>query len=191
MAFLFEQQPKETDKAFAAFSAYLSLGPQRTLVAAGKKVGKSRALMERWSRKYDWIGRGKAYTAHMALVQREAGEALARMKGMDWVKRQVEHREEEWKVRCELLEAAREALQRWRESERIAPPEAIARWIELASKLGRLSSGMPTDKTEITGEDGGPIRIELDAALKKVYGEVVDVEATKLLPAESSVEVKP
>ena len=39
---------------------------------------------------------------------------------------------------------------------------------------------MATDKTEITGEDGGPIRLELNAALNKIYGEVVDVEATAL-----------
>jgi len=30
--------------------------------------------------------------------------------------------------------------------------------------------GMATDKTEITGEDGGPIRVELEAALKKCTG---------------------
>ena len=29
---------------------------------------------------------------------------------------------------------------------------------------------MATDKTEITGEDGGAIRIELSAALAKIYG---------------------
>ena len=29
MALAFEQRPKESDKAFAAFSLYLSLGPER------------------------------------------------------------------------------------------------------------------------------------------------------------------
>ena len=29
----------------------------------------------------------------------------------------------------------------------------------------------------MTGEDGGPIRVELEAALKKVYGDIVDVAA--------------
>ena len=40
-------------------------------------------------------------------------------------------------------------------------------------------------RLEVTGAEGGPIRVELEAALKKVYGEVVDVEATKMLTAES------
>jgi hypothetical protein len=29
---------------------------------------------------------------------------------------------------------------------------------------------MATDKTEVTGEDGGPIRVEVSAALDKIYG---------------------
>jgi hypothetical protein len=43
---------------------------------------------------------------------------------------------------------------------------------------------MATDKTEVTGEDGGPIRVELAAALNKIYGEVVDVEATPVPPSQ-------
>jgi hypothetical protein len=58
--------------------------------------------------------------------------------------------------------------------------------LELASTLGRLATGMATNKTEITGEDGGPVRVEVTLALEKIYGEplpgeVVDVEA-KALP---------
>ena len=37
-------------------------------------------------------------------------------------------------------------------------------------------SGMATDHTEVTGTDGGPIQIELTAALNKIYGPAVDVE---------------
>src|SRR5215204_1693224 len=36
----------------------------------------------------------------------------------------------------------------------------ISRILEVASKLGRLAAGMATDRTEVTGEDGGPIRVE-------------------------------
>jgi len=182
----FEQQPRESAKAFAAFSLYLGLGPQRSLAAVSRKLAKSEQLIKRWSTKFDWPSRVLAHAAHLAVAEREAAEVLVRVKAVDWVKRQNEHREEEWKVRCELLETARDALRRWKESERPGHLEGIARLLELASKLGRLASGMATDKTEVTGEDGGPIRVELDAALKKVYGEVVDVEATRLLTTENS-----
>ena len=35
-------------------------------------MGKSKALMERWSRRYDWPGRVTAYGAYVARVERDA-----------------------------------------------------------------------------------------------------------------------
>jgi hypothetical protein len=40
------------------------------------------------------------------------------------------------------------------------------------------------ERVEVTGEDGGPIRVEFEAALRKVYGPVVDVEAEPVKPKE-------
>lgn len=182
MPLSFEQQPKESAKAFAAFREYLELGSERSCAAVGKKLGKSAALIERWSAKYDWADRVQAHGAHWAIVEREVEEALTKAKAVEWVKRKEEQRDEEWKVRCELLEAGREALRRWKKDERrCGSLEGIARLFELASKLGRLAAGMATEKTEVTGEDGEPIRIEVSAALDKIYGkpvpgEVVEVE---------------
>src|SRR6266571_3612689 len=102
----FEQQARESDKAFAAFSLYLSLGPQRSLAAVARKLAKSDQLIKRWSAKYDWPLRVQAHGAHMAVVEREAAEALSRAKGVDWVKRQEEHREKEWALRCKLVQLA-------------------------------------------------------------------------------------
>ncbi len=36
----FEKQPRESDKAFAAFSLYLSLGPERSTREVAEAVGK-------------------------------------------------------------------------------------------------------------------------------------------------------
>ena len=36
MPLVFEQQPRESDKAFAAFKTYLELGPERSLVAVAQ-----------------------------------------------------------------------------------------------------------------------------------------------------------
>ena len=191
MALAFEQQPKESDKAFTAFAIYLSLGPARSLSVAAKKLGKSRRLMEKWSKRFDWPARVQAHAAHMALVEREAAEALARAKGVDWVKRQEEQRADEWQGRCEALELARQAIQRWKENpKKCGTLEGIARLLDLASKLGRLASGMPTDRTEVTTEVQGTIDVEWEIALKRVYrradsapAEVVDVEAKKVANA--------
>lgn len=185
----FEQQPRESSKAFAAFSLYLSLGPQRSLAAVGQKLGKSTVVIERWSSKFEWVSRVQAHAAHMAVVEREATEALTRAKAAEWGKRQEELKEEEWEMHSEAIRAGREALKRFYEKGKGATLGDIARMLELASTLGRLATGMATNKTEITGEDGGPVRVEVTLALEKIYGEplpgeVVDVEA-KPLPAKT------
>jgi len=93
-------------------------------------------------------------------------------------------------LRRELIAAGREVLKRFTEQGKGATLGDVARALELACKLGRLACGMPTDKTEVTGEDGGPIRVELTAALNKIYGAevppptAVEVEATPVPPAQ-------
>ncbi len=185
MGLPFEQQPKESAKAFAAFSLYLSLGPERSIRVVGERLRKSAGLMERWSRRFDWPARAKAHAAHLAMVEREASEALVRGASAEWLRRQQTLRETEWQMHEECIAAAKRGLKAFMEREKVYANLAdISRMLEVASKLGRLASGMATDKTELTGEDGGPIRVELSAALEKVYGAVVDVEGTT--PANSS-----
>lgn len=184
----FEKQPKESAKAFAAFNLYLNMGPERSTAAVAKQLAKSEQLIRRWSAKFGWTARVQAHGAHLALVERKATEAALQSKAAEWLARQVEHREEEWRIRGELIEAGREALRRWRaNASRCGSLEGIARMLELASKLGRLSSGMPTDHTEVSGEVTVTLDLEWEMALKKVYGEnhekhvghekVIDVKA--------------
>jgi hypothetical protein len=201
MTATFEQRPKESAKAFAAFAVYLSLGPERSLAAVAQKLSKSEQLLKRWSAKFDWPGRVRAHAERLAVVEREATEALAREKGAEWLKRQQTLRQTEWDMHEKCIAAARRALASFMDREKVYANLAdIARILEVASKLGRLASGMATESVEHTGEDGGPIRIELEAALKKVYGAevppaieappgaMVDVEATPLA-ANSQLQI--
>jgi len=192
MAMAFEQQPRESGKAFEAFTVYLNMGPERSLAAVGQRLGKSKALLERWSAKYEWPARVQAQGAYLATVEREATEALARGKAAEWLKRQQEVREREWEMHEKCIAAAKRGLAAFMEREKVYANLAdISRMLEVARKLGRLASGLATDKTEITGEDGGPIRLELEAALKKVYGDIVDVEAATLPQGEGKANALP
>jgi hypothetical protein len=193
MALAFEQQAKESDKAFAAFSLYLSQGLERSLARTAAKLGRSKVLMEKWSRRWTWAERVAAYSAHMALVEREAAEAMTREKGVDWARRYQELREAEWQERQNLVAFAAEVRQRWMANEkRCGTLEGYARLLELASRLGRSACEKPIDRTEVTGAEGGPIRVEVVAALKKIYGEplpgeVVDVEARRIADSQSQI----
>jgi hypothetical protein len=195
MPMVFEQQPRESAKAFAAFKLYLDIGPERSLAAVGEKLGKSKVMMEKWSRKYDWPARVAAHAGHLAVVEREAAEAVAREKGVDWAKRYDELRESEWKARSELVDLAWEVIRRWRaKPERCGSLEGLARLLDLMSTLGRRACEVATEKKEITGPGGGPIRVEIEAALDKIYGkpipgEVVDVQVAPAQPA--LLEAKP
>src|SRR5436190_2076892 len=104
MALPFEQQPGESAKAFAAFSVYLGLGPERSLAAVGQQLGKSMALLERWSARWRWLERAQTHATHLAAVEREAAEALARSKAAEWLQRTEAVREREWEMHEKCIE---------------------------------------------------------------------------------------
>lgn len=189
MPMMFEQQGRESGKAFAAFKTYLELGPERSLASVAEKHGKSKTMIERWSRKFDWPARVQAHTAHLTEVERKAAEAVAVQNGVDWAKRQEQHREDEWQTRGELIGLAREAIGRWKKNPlRCGTLEGIARLLDLASKLGRVSSGLSLDPVEKPGEGEAAFMIQIEVALEKIYGPapqpapVVDVDAKPVSP---------
>ena len=179
MPLMFEQQTMESDKAFAAFKAYLEMGPERSLVEVAQKLGKSTGLLQRWSRRFGWLERVQAHAAHMATVERQETEALTRQKAVVWVKRQEEHKEEEWTLRGQLITASRKVLEKFMDGSRGATLGDVARALDLASKLGRLSSGLATESIEQKAEVDVNFRIEVEAAVKKAFGDVVDVEVVE------------
>ena len=192
MPLMFEQQPRESDKAFAAFKTYLELGPQRSLVRTASKLGKFRTLMERWSKKYDWPARVQAHAAHLAEIERKAAEAVATRNGVDWAKRQEQQREEEWESRCELIALAREAIGRWKKNEaRCGTLEGIARLLDLASRLGRVSSGLPLQPVEELVEQDSAFMIQIEVALDKIYGAEAPAPSVAAPSSVVDVESKP
>jgi hypothetical protein len=65
----------------------------------------------------------------------------------------------------------------------------IARMLEIASKLGRLATGL--DKSNGEQRDGGDLptlRVEVTVALEKIYGEpeIVDVQTMPVLPEKTA-----
>ena len=183
----FDRLPRESVKAFAAFRAYLDLGPERSLAAVATKLGKSKVMMEKWSRKYDWMGRVAVHAGYVAQVEREAIECLAREKAIEWFKVHEEQRIAEWSARGRLLKLAERMITRWEGNERkCGTLEGIARLLELASKLGRLASGMEGDGAGMTKERAG-VHVEVNLALNKIYGEPLPGEIIEVRDADCGV----
>lgn len=188
---MFEQQPKESAKAFAAFSLYLSLGPQRSLEQVSQKLAKSVPLLKRWSRKFDWSARVQAYATHLAIVEREAVEAVARSKGAEWEAREQKLRETEWAMHERAIAAAKKGLDAYMARDKVYANLAdIARMLEIASKLGRLATGLGTDGERRKGDDLPAVRVEVTVALEKIYGEPLPGEVAAS-PATVDVEEVP
>ena len=184
MAMAFEQQSRESNKAFAAFSLYLSLGPERSLATVAQRLHKSVTMLGRWSSRFDWPGRVAAYGAHLAMVEREAIEASARGKAAEWESREQKLRETEWAMHERAIAAAKRGLDAYMEREKVYANLAdIARMLEIASKLGRLATGLGTEG-ERKREELPAVRVEVRVALEKIYGEplpgeVVDVQEVR------------
>ena len=61
----YERLPRESSKAFSAFTTYLSLGPERSIGKAAMKCGKGATVLLRWSRRHDWIEQSRRYDARL------------------------------------------------------------------------------------------------------------------------------
>jgi len=191
MKHAFEQLPKESAKAFAAFSLYLSQGAERSTREVGKQLGKSEGLIERWAAKFGWTERVAAHGAHLAIVEREAIEAAARGKAAEWSSREQKLRETEWAMHEAAIAAAKKGLEAYMAREKVYANLAdIARMLEIASKLGRLATGLGTDGERRGGDDLPGLRVEVTVALEKIYNAPLPGEVAAP-PAIVDVEVVP
>jgi hypothetical protein len=101
-----EHQPGEGLKPFAAFKAYLEMGPARSASAVGRKLGKSGGLMERWCAAYGWRGRVSAYEAYLDAVRREEEAKAERGDALLWAERRANQRREQFETSEALLTKA-------------------------------------------------------------------------------------
>jgi hypothetical protein len=82
--------PNERPRAHQAACAYFEMGPGRSVSAVSTKLGKNRALIGRWSKKFDWGDRAAAYDAHMAREGQNAIEKRARERAAEHQRREEE-----------------------------------------------------------------------------------------------------
>ena len=79
------QQPGESDKAYRAFLIYRNLSEGRTLAGAwealsGRRRGTVPGHVKRWSIKWDWVARGRAWDRQ--LQERSDNELADRLIGV-------------------------------------------------------------------------------------------------------------
>lgn len=67
-----ERMNTEGEEAFEAFSTYRDMGNQRSNAAVAQKLGKSIALMNRWSSAYEWVKRAAEWDREVDRQRRQA-----------------------------------------------------------------------------------------------------------------------
>jgi len=101
-----------------------------------------------------------------------------------WPQRKRDVRTREWRVYDKLLNKLELAIDRLGDGESgEMSPADIARLLELAAKLGRLAAGLPSDHTAHSIQDERSVRVEISAAIKKIYSEPLDSLLARMQPA--------
>lgn len=106
-----ERQENESARAFEAFVLYRDMGAARSLAKVGQVLGKSTALMERWSVAQSWVDRVKALEARDEMLRREAIEEFQDAKAKDHARREAELREKALEAREMAMDKALKILQ--------------------------------------------------------------------------------
>lgn len=95
----------------------------------------------------------------------------------EWIARRQDVRAAEWALHHEVLAAARTALVNFQENAHKTTVQDITRLIELASRLGRLACGMESGQLDPATPT---VRIEIADALKRVYGQPIEILAEQV-----------
>lgn len=160
---------------YARFEEYRLMGPGRSLAECAnrwrdeKGRKRSKDAPGAWRRayqQYQWKARAEAWDAVML-------EEQARQEAEKWAARRAEWREKEFSYAQALIEKAQLMLRAFAVARTVTEdggrtiiiepgdwrPSDIARFLDTASKLARLSTEMDTDRLhqELTGKDGTPL----------------------------------
>ena len=132
---IYYRQPKESAKAFAAFQLYRDMGVERSLAKVGQQLGKSTPLMERWSKRWNWVARVTAWDMEQDRRAREAN-----------LKQIEQMRERHAQMAVGFQSKALERLATIR-PEDLKPKDALD-FFALAARIEASSRGAPCDIVE-------------------------------------------
>lgn len=170
-----DRLPKESIQAREAFLTYRDMGTDRSTAAVGRQLGKSKALMDRWSSTYRWVERVAAWDAHLeALLVSKQEAAVAEM-----ARRHAERAKALQDIPAPLLEelARRAKGGDLKRELRSLPVEDV---LDNLSKLGRtfkvgvdverLAAGVPTAQVRHDFAE------ETSTRLRRLFGDEDDKE---------------
>ena len=135
-----EQIEWESPQAYEAFCAYRDLGAARNVRAVGQKLGKSRALMERWSSAHDWVGRAAEYDRYLENEARRAREAEHLRTITEFQGRQRRLSAAATEAAIRLYKIANARLEKAEEEEEVIPLHLLPRFYASAADMAKIGT---------------------------------------------------
>jgi hypothetical protein len=151
---LWQRRSNESSRAYAAFVAYVNMGPDRSLrkmrAEWGQTAGRkpiALSSLERWSSAHDWVGRVAAIEQAEAEKVRKVDLERLRLLAI-----------RQQRVATGVIDTADAA-------KKITVAQAI-KLLDQGVRHQLLANGSPTERTqtELSGPGGGPIQTEEAAA---------------------------
>jgi len=169
--YAWHQLPGESIKAYRAFVAFRDLEPkERSLQRVVSECNKSISLIGRWSSKWDWVERAKAWDGFQEMKRLET-----------WIEEKQRMDEQHLKVIRAMRSKAIEALAQ-RDPEDLAKNmNELRNWITEFIKLERLVMGEPESIEERRGKV--QIQASIEEKIKEyapVFQELLDEGAIRL-----------
>jgi len=161
---VWERQQGESARAFEAFSLYLEMGADRSVRAVGQKLGKSRALVERWSSAHQWVDRCRAWDNHLQHEAKKA--AVAEVRAMN--RRHVQ-------MAQQIQVAAITALTEMGSG--MVNPKNFTAIVKLATELERKGLEAETDAVRAEADSA---QAEKEAADRQAFASLTDEELRNL-----------
>lgn len=176
---LWHRQRGETDRAWEGFLAYRALPlKERTTRQAAEQAKLPAKSCQNWGSRNNWRARAEAHDDWLAKKADQAeGQAVtkaAEANAAEWARRRTALIEEEWQMGAKLMKRAAQMLDTL-ETER-GNFRDLAKIIELASKLQRMSQGMATEILDVADESERPVVLSANlmarahAMLGEYYG---------------------
>lgn len=151
-----EQQTDESDVAYQAFATYRDLGRgNRSNAKVSAQLGKSVALMNRWSSKWSWVLRASAWDRHEERIHHEQMRSL-RLKAE---KRNAQFAAAAVAVATRGLNTIAQKL--GKEGAPDLTVMEVARLVEAAGRIEKTALGM-ADVVSVVGAPDGEARMNAD-----------------------------
>ena len=166
---LYDRETNESAKAFDAWTVYRDLGAERSLQKASEMYyghGANVGQFERWSRRYGWVERARAFDVEREMIRRSAIEDHLKAQAENHAAREARIQERILEIREQAAEQSLKMLQyplteqhivrEDEEGNKITYVLRPSRWsMATAVQLARLASNAQTGaESPIEDEEG-------------------------------------